>query len=58
MRPVGVGDAPVAHRAGGIEPSRLGEGADGLAVVKAVDQAKSLIEVGLSELSTFVVTAK
>ena len=47
VRSVGERDAPVAHRALGIESSRLAERTLGLDVVEAVHQAQTLVEVRL-----------
>src|SRR5690606_20403949 len=47
MRAAGERDAPMRHGAGRIEPRRLLEGADGLAMVEAEEKAEALVEIAL-----------
>ena len=44
-----VGDAPVAHGAGGVEPGTFGEGVHRLLVVEPVGEPESLVEVFLGD---------
>ena len=49
VRAVRVGHSPVAHGAVRVQPRGMGERADGLTVVEAVQQSHALVEVPLGE---------